>query len=243
MSPAPAPPPASVGPPPPRPAVFLAWPRPAQLALALLLGLAILLLAFHSYSYSRWGSQPTQLEPGAVLAYRTDLNEASHAEFLQLPGVGESLADRLEDYRDEHGRFHRVEDLAEVRGVGPSTLKRLRSWVVVSSEKFAEDAHPSMDSGKPPRSSGAAPGPAKKAGKKGDSLAGPIDINRATLAQLQQLPDIGPRRAQAIVAERTKRPFLAVDELRRVPGIGAKRLETLRPFVTVGSEQVRMVDQ
>ncbi len=63
------------------------------------------------------------------------------------------------------------------------------------------------------------------------STDGPVNINTASLEQLQQLPGIGAVFAARIVEERQRRPFAAVDELTRVSGIGDKRLETLRPFV------------
>lgn len=62
---------------------------------------------------------------------------------------------------------------------------------------------------------------------------GLIDLNRATVDQLQTLPGIGPKYAEAIVAYRAQRPFATVDDLQNVRGIGSKRLESLRPLVTV----------
>lgn len=64
-----------------------------------------------------------------------------------------------------------------------------------------------------------------------DPERGLIDINRATLGELDQLPGIGPALARRIVAAR---PFASVEELERVPGIGTGRIEALRERVTVG---------
>ncbi len=65
--------------------------------------------------------------------------------------------------------------------------------------------------------------------------AGPIDVNTATLDQLETLPGIGPTLAGAIVQERERNgPFHTVDDLNRVPGIGDGRLSQLRDLVTVG---------
>ena len=62
-----------------------------------------------------------------------------------------------------------------------------------------------------------------------------ININKATAAELQALPGIGPAKAQAIVDFRTANgPFKKVDDLVNVRGIGQKTLEKLRPLVTVG---------
>lgn len=59
-----------------------------------------------------------------------------------------------------------------------------------------------------------------------------VNINTATQEQLEGLPGIGPKKAQAIIAGR---PYNSVDDLDRVPGIGPKILAQLRPEVTVGS--------
>lgn len=63
----------------------------------------------------------------------------------------------------------------------------------------------------------------------------PVDINKADEATLTSLKGIGPEKAKAIVKYRQEKGgFKTVDELKNVPGIGDKTLETLRPLVTVG---------
>ncbi len=64
--------------------------------------------------------------------------------------------------------------------------------------------------------------------------AKPLDLNTATAEQLQQLPGIGPTTAKAIVRFREKSgPFRRVEDLLAVRGISKRRLETLRPYVTI----------
>lgn len=66
--------------------------------------------------------------------------------------------------------------------------------------------------------------------------AKPLDLNSATAAQLEQLPGVGPATAKAIVQFREKSgPFRRVEDLLAVPRITKKRLEKLRPYVTVSS--------
>ena len=62
-----------------------------------------------------------------------------------------------------------------------------------------------------------------------------IDINSAPVEDLQRLPGIGEKRAQAIVAWREEHgPFQSVDELIQVSGIGEKLLAGLRDYAAAG---------
>ena len=56
----------------------------------------------------------------------------------------------------------------------------------------------------------------------------PINVNTAPASDIEDLPDIGPKIAAAIVAGR---PYKSVDDLLRVKGIGPKTLEKIRPKV------------
>jgi competence protein ComEA len=70
-----------------------------------------------------------------------------------------------------------------------------------------------------------------------DSPAGPLDLNLATASELEQLPRIGPKTAQAIVSFREARGrFRMVDELDAVKGIGPKTLDLLRPHIFVSRQ-------
>lgn len=223
MIPAPAPTQPLAAPPPPRPPVVTAWPRSAQLAVAFLLGIIVTLLTVQVWGHLPWGSRPTDLDRHGELTYRIDLNRADRAELLQLPGVGDTLAGRIEEHRRQHGQFKDMDQLRQVKGVGPARLASLRPFIEVGPD--AEEKSPAE---KPAHST-----TAKKSAPKGSDLTQPIDINRATLTELQRLPGVGPKTAQRIIEERQKRPFASVDDLRRVPRIGPKTFERLRPHVIV----------
>lgn len=68
----------------------------------------------------------------------------------------------------------------------------------------------------------------------GASSGGLVDINRATQAELEELPGIGPATAEKIMAAREEAPFATVDELRSRGVLGEKTFEKLRDLVTVG---------
>ena len=81
--------------------------------------------------------------------------------------------------------------------------------------------------GEPPPPTAAGPGAAGGGG-------GPVDLNTATLEQLDALPGVGPSTAQAILDHRTEHGrFTSVDQLLDVRGIGDAKLAALRSRVRV----------
>jgi len=81
----------------------------------------------------------------------------------------------------------------------------------------------------------AMPGPQPNASTDpaGDGAPTVVDVNTASAVELEALPGVGPATATAIVAERDRNgPFLSVDDLDRVPGIGPTKIEALRELVS-----------
>jgi competence ComEA-like helix-hairpin-helix protein len=70
--------------------------------------------------------------------------------------------------------------------------------------------------------------------------AEPLDVNTATAAQLEQVPGIGPATAKAIVQFRRKSgPFERIEDLLAIRGISARKLEQIRPYVTLSKPAPR----
>ncbi|HPO15509.1 MAG TPA: helix-hairpin-helix domain-containing protein [Candidatus Hydrogenedentes bacterium] len=67
-------------------------------------------------------------------------------------------------------------------------------------------------------------------GKGADGL---IDLNTASETELDSLPGIGPKTAEKIIEYRQENPFTSVDDLTNIQGIGEKKLEAIRKYVTV----------
>ena len=63
---------------------------------------------------------------------------------------------------------------------------------------------------------------------------GPVNLNTATLAEIDAIPYISPAVAQAII---NHRPYTDYDELLEVPGIKERRLETILPYITLGEDE------
>lgn len=59
------------------------------------------------------------------------LNSATVADLETLPGIGPSLAERIIEYRDEHGPFTSIAQLSEVRGIGDTILAEIADLIVL----------------------------------------------------------------------------------------------------------------
>jgi len=62
------------------------------------------------------------LLPRFVESVPIDINRATLDDLITLPGIGPALAQRIIDYRLEHGPFGSVEELERVSGIGPQTV-------------------------------------------------------------------------------------------------------------------------
>ncbi len=60
-----------------------------------------------------------------------DVNTATAEELQSVPGIGETLAKRIVEFRQEHGPFEKVDDLLNVRGIGVTSLDKLRPFLTI----------------------------------------------------------------------------------------------------------------
>ena len=62
---------------------------------------------------------------------QVDLNQAELEELLSVPGIGQSLGEKILRYRREHGPFQSLEDLEAIPGIGEKTVEALRDYLYV----------------------------------------------------------------------------------------------------------------
>ncbi len=77
------------------------------------------------------GTSPPPEPGGPGSGGKVNLNSASLAQLDTLPGVGPALAQRILDYRAQHGDFHSVDELRRVAGIGDAKFAQLKDLVTV----------------------------------------------------------------------------------------------------------------
>jgi competence protein ComEA len=60
-----------------------------------------------------------------------NINTASKNDLVNLPGIGNMTAERIIQYRNEHGPFKTIEDLQNVKGIGMKKFERIAPFVKV----------------------------------------------------------------------------------------------------------------
>lgn len=63
-----------------------------------------------------------------------NLNTADTSSLETLPGIGPGRAQAIVDYRRQHGPFRRLQDLEQVRGIGPQIFSRVKPYLIISNK-------------------------------------------------------------------------------------------------------------
>ena len=72
-----------------------------------------------------------ELLPGETV----NINTADLSELMKLPEIGEVIAQRIIDYRQEHGPFSSIEEIKEVEDIGQFRFESIRSLIVTGNER------------------------------------------------------------------------------------------------------------
>jgi len=69
-----------------------------------------------------------------------NINTATKEELTTIKGIGDKRAQEIIDYRKKNGDFKSVDELEKVPGIGPGTMKQIRSQVTVSGKTATDKA-------------------------------------------------------------------------------------------------------
>jgi competence protein ComEA len=110
-----------------------------QATVAVLVGCCFLTILLHGCWQATFRQQQIDFDhaPPLRVDFQIDVNAADWPEFTVLPGIGETLARRIVTHRQRNGPFRTVDQLAEVKGIGPKTLRRIRPFLHVATSSNA----------------------------------------------------------------------------------------------------------
>jgi competence protein ComEA len=115
-----------------RPRELFVLRRPDQAVIAF--GLTLALVGMVAYWLVQGGPSGRLVEadsqPDQAAVFRVDINRAAWPELAELPGIGEILAKRIVDYRQQHGPFRDPDEIARVRGIGPKKLEAIKPYLL-----------------------------------------------------------------------------------------------------------------
>lgn len=181
--------------------------------------------------------------PNAANVETMDINVATEEQLMTLPGIDRRMAQNIVDYRGRiGGKFQKIDDLALVSGMGATRLDKIRGEICVrranpqksSLNGSLSSRTPSIDSVSTMNQTSGDFGTAN-----GGSLprSVPLNVNTATVFELQQLPGLNQELAAKIVEyRRRKGGFKSVEHLRKVKGLSTRRLQHLNQFLCAHSE-------
>ncbi len=64
---------------------------------------------------------------------KIDINTATSEQLQLIPGIGETIAQRIIDYRTEHGDFESVDELLNISGIGQKKLEQMKPYIKASA--------------------------------------------------------------------------------------------------------------
>ena len=105
--------------------------RADQITVAALVTACFAAISLHWIWHLAIGTSLIEIDhaPPLQLNFEVQVNQADWPELMLLPRIGEVRAKRIVEYRRQHGRFSSVEQLQEVDGIGPKTVRRIKPFV------------------------------------------------------------------------------------------------------------------
>lgn len=75
---------------------------------------------------------PEDNEEVFYVQFPLDINQAGQSELMAIPGIGETLAQRILQYRDVLGGYSNLEQLMEIKGIGKATYSKIEPYLIIN---------------------------------------------------------------------------------------------------------------
>jgi competence protein ComEA len=100
------------------------------------MGILLVILSVEWISVAMERPEPLRIQRGETFRqqFRVEVNSATWVEWIQLEGIGISMAHRIVADRTLNGPFQTVDDLTRVPGIGDATLDQIRPWLTIGHD-------------------------------------------------------------------------------------------------------------
>lgn len=104
--------------------------------LRICMAILLTILSVQWFTVALQRPEPMKLHRGDTFRqqFRVDVNHSTWVEWMQLEGIGISMAHRIVADRNLHGPFRSIDDVARVPGIGKSTLDQIRPWLTMGHD-------------------------------------------------------------------------------------------------------------
>jgi len=91
----------------------------------------LLMAGYWTWEYQRRGRLINVDRPNTVarIDLKVDLNQADWPELTLLPEISETMARRVVEFRELNGRFQSLNEVQQVKGIGPRTFARIKPFL------------------------------------------------------------------------------------------------------------------
>ncbi|KAF7991882.1 hypothetical protein HCN44_010683 [Aphidius gifuensis] len=179
--------------------------------------LSLTKIGIRKFKNSKNLSHTFSLVDESLKAQQLNINTATEEELMTLPGINRILAEKIVNHRRLIGRFFKIEDLALVSGIGADKLESIKPEIYVSQSNgsgISSRTSTSLDSV--------------------GNTDSQVDINSASIFDLQVVPGVDQELASRIVEKRLKRGcYYSIDEIGKLRGVGKYRLAIIKPHLKI----------
>ena len=95
----------------------------------------LIVCAVFYFSNTRYeNTEYSKEEVSKMQAEKININTAKVSDFYALGEIGEDVADKIVDYREENGEFESIEEILEIDGISKATFERIKVFLTVKQE-------------------------------------------------------------------------------------------------------------